>query len=57
MRLQPECIECGGHDIKHDAYAGWDIAKQEWVLITTFDASDCEDCGEERRYNMVEVTE
>ncbi len=54
-KLQPECTVCGGHDIKHDAYASWDIEEQDWVLITTFDSSDCEDCGGECSYNMVEV--
>ncbi len=53
---QPECTTCGGHDIKVDAYGAWDIEKQDWYLCATFDkGSVCEDCGEERSYEMVEV--
>ena len=58
MNMQPECTECGGNNVLRDAYAEWDIGKQEWILQNVFDHSVCEsdDCdGMPRNYNMAEV--
>lgn len=44
-KTKPVCTECGSDDVRCDAYAIWDIEAQDWVLLTTFDNTDCEKCG------------
>jgi hypothetical protein len=46
-RQQPYCTTCGGTDVRSDAYAAWNVERQEWELVTTFDNTDCETCGGE----------
>jgi len=41
----PICTACGSADVRADAYAEWDAAAQAWSLVTTFDNTDCENCG------------
>jgi hypothetical protein len=51
MRRKPKrlpiCTECGSADVRADAYAEWDAENQCWSLVTTFDNTDCENCGGE----------
>lgn len=45
---KPVCSTCGSDDIKTDAYAVWDIGRQEWVLDQAFEKpATCEKCGGE----------
>ena len=39
------CPECGSDSVCCDAAARWDIAAQEWSMVTTFDDRTCDDCG------------
>lgn len=41
------CKRCGSTNVFHDACAVWSVAKQEWILATVYDNSDCEDCAGE----------
>ena len=49
------CSNCGGQDIRADAYAEWNFERQEWELSCVFDPRICEDCGYE--VNVYEVVE
>lgn len=42
---KPVCSTCGSEEVRRDAYASWNTKTQEWELITTFDNTDCEQCG------------
>ena len=37
------CEHCGSDNILADAYASWNVEKQEWELSTTFDAKYCQE--------------
>lgn len=41
------CEKCGGTNIQHDAYANWDIDKQEFVLSAMARHNYCNDCEKE----------
>jgi hypothetical protein len=41
------CSKCGSDRVTNDAWARWDIGKQEWILAEQFDADYCDDCEEE----------
>jgi hypothetical protein len=44
-KVKMVCRECGGTDVKRDAWAEWDEDLQEWVLSgDPFDAAQCDDC-------------
>lgn len=51
----PICTECGSADIRSDAYARWSVERQEWELVTTFDNTDCENCGGECSIEWVDT--
>lgn len=38
------CRKCGSQDVVKDAWAKWNIEKQEWVLDNVFDAAFCNSC-------------
>ena len=44
-RMVTDC--CESEEALRDAYAKWDVPKQEWELFNVFDAATCNDCGEE----------
>jgi hypothetical protein len=46
-RIKIVCDECGSDNVVRDAWAEWDVEKQEWVLRTVFDFGKCEDCEAE----------
>lgn len=46
-RVKVVCKTCGGDQIYKDAMAMWDIEKQDWVLQTVYDHTDCADCDGE----------
>ena len=39
------CDECGSTNILRDAWAEWNVEKQDWVLSEYFDNTECGDCG------------
>lgn len=50
QKLQATCPDCGGVDVKNDAWAVWDVETQEWSLVVVFDAAFCGDCDGEIPY-------
>ncbi len=38
------CNNCGSNDIGWDAFAGWDVEKQEMILSSTYDHCECLEC-------------
>jgi len=51
------CRTCGSNRVLRDAWAEWDVEKQDWVLQNVFDNSFCEVCDCETGIDMVELTE
>jgi hypothetical protein len=49
------CPACGSDDVGLDAYAEWDVEKQEWVLGATYDQHQCHDCGLSTKHGFLEV--
>jgi hypothetical protein len=54
-REKPICSRCKSDNVRLDAFAKWDIDRQEWVLWKTYDYSHCMQCEEETRLVWVEV--
>jgi hypothetical protein len=46
-RFKMVCSECGSEQVLKDAYAIWSVEEQEWILHSTYDHADCEECGGE----------
>lgn len=46
-KVKMVCTTCGSDDVRRDAYAIWSVPEQKWELLTTFDNTDCENCGGE----------
>lgn len=40
-RIKKVCSLCGSEDVLIDAYAQWDVEKQDFVLNCTFEYSFC----------------
>lgn len=52
------CGTCGSEDVLSDAYAEWDVGKQEWVLSATFDkGAYCNNCDGECRIKAIPLME
>lgn len=46
-RLTYVCGQCGGPNIRCDAWAQWSEEAQCWELAQTFSQTFCDDCGGE----------
>lgn len=57
QRVRMVCAYCGGEDVMRDAWAEWDIEKQDWVLRSVFDHTHCESCDGDTSLSEVEVVE
>lgn len=53
---QPICNRCGSNAVLLDAYAEWDMEKQDWVLQNVFQDAVCEDCEGETSLGWTDVT-
>ena len=49
MAIDIICRDCGGRNVRRDAWAEWDRDQQRWVLADMFDYSHCNDCDNESR--------
>jgi hypothetical protein len=47
-RIRIVCSWCGSDNVLRDAWASWDVDKQDWVLGAVFDAGFCQACECER---------
>jgi hypothetical protein len=54
-RIAIICGTCGSDEVSRDAWADWDIDKQEWVLGSVFDYGHCHKCECESRLIEVEL--
>ena len=57
MKEIPVCTRCGSTAVLADAYAEWDVERQDWVLHSTYDNSTCEDCEGECSLEWKQVPE
>jgi hypothetical protein len=55
-RIAIVCGTCGSDEVSRDAWADWDIGRQEWALRTVFDQGFCHRCDCESRLIDVELT-
>jgi hypothetical protein len=53
--LKPVCAVCGSENVVADAWAEWDVEKQDWELRSTFDDKFCEDCEGECSVDWVDA--
>jgi hypothetical protein len=56
-RIQIVCSHCGSNDVRRDAWASWNLEKQEWELGEVFDAGHCNVCDGEARLEEVEIAD
>lgn len=50
------CNTCGSERVLRDAWAEWDILRQEWILQNVFDAAYCEgECEGECSIEEIEI--
>ena len=56
-RIAIICGTCGSDEVSRDAWANWDIGKQEWVLGAIFDYGHCHRCEGESRLIEVEIAQ
>lgn len=53
---KPVCRTCGSDEVVSDAYAAWNVDRQEWEVSATFDkGATCEKCGGETRLKWVDL--
>ena len=46
-RITIVCCDCGSDDVLRDAWAAWDVERQEWTLSQVFDDGFCNRCERE----------
>ena len=44
MAIRIVCRDCGSEDVARDAWASWDVERQEWVLGAVLDDGHCHRC-------------
>jgi hypothetical protein len=54
-RVRKVCGTCGSERVTIDAWASWDVDKQDWVLDDIFDNEYCHDCEGETRIETEEI--
>ena len=54
-RVRKVCGTCGSERVTIDAWAAWDVDKQDWVLDDIFDNEYCRDCEGETRIETEEI--
>lgn len=57
VKVQMVCSHCGSEDVKRDAWAEWDVEKQDWVLGQVFDHTHCDDCDGDTNLSEVVLDE
>jgi hypothetical protein len=48
-QIQYVCGTCGSTDVSRDAWADWNVERQEWELRVAFDYARCHACDGETR--------
>lgn len=56
QKIKIVCTSCGSETgIRADAYADWNIEKQQWELCAVFDDRTCADCGDNNCFEEKEI--
>ncbi|MCI4591367.1 hypothetical protein MOK15_14865 [Sphingobium sp. BYY-5] len=50
------CNVCGSDHVTRDAWAAWDVDRQDWVLEAAFDYAYCHRCMGNARLDRVVLT-
>jgi hypothetical protein len=53
----PVCITCGSHLVMRDAWANWNPTTGAWELGAVFDATFCDVCGGETKFDWLTVAD
>ena len=56
-KVKKVCSHCGSENVAADAWASWDVYKQEWVLYDVFDYEFCKTCEGETTIVDEEIDE
>ena len=48
-RITIACSVCDSSKVTRDAWAEWEVARQEWVLGAVYDQGFCHRCEEEQK--------
>jgi hypothetical protein len=55
-KVRMVCGHCKSENVKSDAYAAWDVKRQQWALACTFDkGAYCDDCDGETSIEAVSI--
>ena len=54
-RIKMVCSHCGSDNVRNDAWACWDVEKQDWVLEDVLQDTYCGECDGESSLNEVPV--
>lgn len=57
VKVQIVCAYCGSEEVKRDAWAEWDVEKQDWVLSSVYDHTYCEVCDGDTTLSEVALDE
>lgn len=57
MAMTIVCKDCGSDDVSRDAWACWNVERQDWVLQVVFDAGFCQRCEEEAGLEERQIAE
>lgn len=53
--IKKVCKYCGSENVRADAWAEWNIDKQDWVLAEIYDNEYCNDCEGDSHIIDVEI--
>ena len=54
-RVTYVCETCGSGHVARDAWAQWDVERQEWVIGAAYDYSYCHRCEADAKLEEVEL--
>jgi DNA-directed RNA polymerase subunit RPC12/RpoP len=49
------CSTCGSENVLRDAWVAWNVERQKWELVSTFQAAFCEDCEGGASLDAIEI--
>lgn len=54
-RIAYVCQQCGSNEVVADAWAYWDVDRQDWLLRNTADVAFCGQCEGETSFIEIEL--
>ena len=55
--IKKTCKDCGSEDLLFDAWARWDYATQENILVDVYPKAICQSCGGQCTVNEIQTDE